>query len=198
MEIGSSRSTDRMERVREAWQGLAHPDDDFSAGKPGIFIVWELTQDARNKKGDKGGRAVRMADQAEFMGRLMFDFNREIARYLAGGTGLPAAYQRGQLANGRSGHPRRCRALELYGQRGHRQEPLFQRIAQRDQRRLANQVGPGFHVEVVHDDSPVLAAELRQVVGHPFIISEGLWVPPSLIPVRGADHRRRAELFDGP
>ena len=70
------------EKVREAWQGCPHPDDDLDAGMAGIFIVWELTQDARNKKGDGNGRAARLADQAEFIGRLMFDFNREIERYL--------------------------------------------------------------------------------------------------------------------
>ena len=68
--------------MREAWQGCTHPGDDLDAGLAGVFIVWELTQDARNKKGDGNGRAARLADQAEFIGRLMVDFNREIQRYL--------------------------------------------------------------------------------------------------------------------
>ena len=49
----------------------------------GIFIVWELTQDARNKKGDGDLQdELYAADQAEFFGRLMFDFNRKTERFL--------------------------------------------------------------------------------------------------------------------
>ena len=86
-------------KVREAWQGCTHPGDDLDAGLAGIFIVWELTQEARNKKGDGNGRAARLADQAEFIGRLMFDFNREIAALPSRGPGMPATDQRRQLAD---------------------------------------------------------------------------------------------------
>jgi hypothetical protein len=71
-----------FQKAQSAWRGYKHEDDDFAAGRPGMFIVWELTQDARNKKGNGEGREARLADQAEFMGRMQYDFNREIARYL--------------------------------------------------------------------------------------------------------------------
>ena len=62
-----------------------------------MFIVWELTQDARNKKGDGEGREARLADQAEFMGRLQYDFNREIARYLREELGCKQLINAGNL-----------------------------------------------------------------------------------------------------
>ena len=71
-----------LKKAPQAWQGYKHEEDDFASGRPGMFIVWELTQDARNKKGNAPGREARLADQTEFLGRLAYDFHRDVARYL--------------------------------------------------------------------------------------------------------------------
>ena len=71
-----------FDQAMKTWQGYRHETDDFAAGRPGMFMVWELTQDPRNKKGDAPGREARLADQSEFVGRLMYDFNKEMSRYL--------------------------------------------------------------------------------------------------------------------
>ena len=95
-----------FEQAQAAWRGYKHEDDDFAAGRPGMFIVWELTQDARNKKGDAAGREARLADQAEFMGRMQYDFNREIARYLREELGCKQLINAGNWRIGRPGDPR--------------------------------------------------------------------------------------------
>ena len=61
-------------------KGYSHDEDDFAACRPGMFLDWELTQAARNKKSHGVGREARLADQAKFMGRTLYEFNGEIAR----------------------------------------------------------------------------------------------------------------------
>ena len=174
-----------MASVREAWRGCAHPEDDLSAGSPGIFIVWELTQEARNMKGDRGGRTERMADQTEFLGRLMFDFNREIAHYLRKELGCR------QLIN--AGNWRTADQIILddverwtYGAndvigKNHYFAAMHNGI------NAGWQFLPGqtFTSKSFATDPEQFSPQCAQVVGHPFIISEGLWVPPNRYEAEG-------------
>src|SRR5579871_666141 len=73
---------DSFDKAMAAWQGYKADDDDFANGKPGLFITWELTEQARNVKGHGAGREARLADQTEFTADTMANFNREITRYL--------------------------------------------------------------------------------------------------------------------
>jgi len=168
-----------MEKVRDAWQGCAHPDDDFSAQMPAMFIVWELTQTARNQKGDKGGRAVRLSDQAEFMSRLMFDFNQEIARYLREDLGCRQLINAGNWKTADQvvlddAERWSYTANEVIG-KNHYFTGLHDGPNAGWQIR-SGQVFTSRSLTTTPQSSPL---NLRQVVGHPFIISEGLWVPPS-------------------
>lgn len=66
-----------LDRARGAWGGQAsHPNDAPDRKESGLFSVWHLTQNA------KGATQNRYADQLEFYGRLMFDFNTGMMRYL--------------------------------------------------------------------------------------------------------------------
>jgi hypothetical protein len=66
-----------LARARQEWGGeAAHPNDAPDRSEAGLFSVWHLTQDAR------GAKQNRYAEQLEFYGRLMFDFNFEMKRYL--------------------------------------------------------------------------------------------------------------------
>jgi hypothetical protein len=167
------------EQVREAWQGCAHREDDFSAGRPAIFIVWELTQAARNQNGDKGGRAARLSDQTEFLGRLMSDFNKEIARYLREDLGCRQLINAGNWKTAdqiilddveRWSYT----ANEVIG-KNHYFTGLHNGVNVGWQLR-AGQVFTSKSFTTSPQFSPL---SVRQVAGHPFIISEGLWVPPS-------------------
>jgi hypothetical protein len=168
-----------IEKVRAAWQGCAHPDDNLAAGKPGIFIVWELTQAARNQKGDKGGRAVHLADQAEFTGRLMFDFNREIARYLREELGCQQLINAG---NWRTADQVILDDVERWSYtaddviaKNHYFGGLHDGVNSGWEIR-SGQVFTSKSFTTAPQSSPL---NVRQVVGHPFVITEGLWMPPS-------------------
>jgi hypothetical protein len=173
------------EKLREAWRNCAHDKDDLDTGVAGIFIVWELTQDARNKKGDGNGRGVRLADQAEFFGRLMFDFNRETERFLREDLG--------------------CRQLINAGNWRTADQVILDDVERWSY--TANEViGKNHYFNGLHigmnsgwqilpgqtftsksfttnpKNSPL---DVRQVVGRPFIISESLWVPPNQYEAEG-------------
>ena len=168
-----------MEKVRAAWQGCAHPDDDFSAGKPAIFIVWELTQNARNQKGDKGGRAVRLSDQAEFTGRLMFDFNREIARYLREELGCRQLINAG---NWRTADQVILDDVERWSYTSNEiigKNHFFAGLHNGTNANWEIRSGQVFTAQSFATTPQSSPLNVRQVVGHPFIISESSWVLPS-------------------
>jgi hypothetical protein len=168
-----------IEGIGKAWQGCSHPEDNLAAGLPGIFIVWELTQDARNKKGDRGGRAARTADQAEFVGWLMFDFNKKITQYLREELGCQQLINAG---NWRTADEVVLDDVERWSYSANDiigKNHYFTGIhngVNNGWQILQGQVFTSKSFTTDPFNSPL---NLRQVVGHPFIISEGLWVPPS-------------------
>ena len=167
------------EKVREAWQGCRHANDDLEAGIAGIFIVWELTQDARKEKGDGNGRSTRLANQAEFIARLMFDFNREIEHYLREDLGCRQLINAGNWKT----------ADQVVLDDAERWSYTTNQVIGK------NHYFDGFH-KGVNVGWQILKGQtftsksyiknpynsplnVRQVVGHPFIIPESLWVPPT-------------------
>ena len=168
-----------MEKVRDAWQGCAHPDDDFSAGTPGMFIVWELTQAARNQKGDKGGRGPRLSDQAEFMSRLMFDFNREIARYLREDLGCRQLINAGNWRSADQVILDDAERLSYTANEVIAKNQYFQGLHQGPNAGWQMRAGQVYTSKSFTTTPESSALCVRQTAAHPFLISEGLWVPPS-------------------
>lgn len=171
-----------FEKALAAWGGYAadllDQPDDFAAGRPGLHMVWELTQQARNQKGGDAGREARLADQCEFMARTMHDFNREIVRYLREDLG--------------------CRQLVNAGNWRTADQTILD-DAERWSYLATDVVGKNHYFGGLHNGinvgwqilpgqvftSPSFARNpvgsplcVRQAVGRPFIIPESLWVPP--------------------
>ncbi|MHB8637403.1 MAG: hypothetical protein ACYC96_13115 [Fimbriimonadaceae bacterium] len=166
-------------KAMSAWQGYKADDDDFAHGKPGLFIVWELTEQARNVKGHGAGREARLADQTEFFARTMFDFNKEITRYLR--------------------HDLGCKQLVLAGNWRTADQVVLD-DAERWSYTADDVIGKNHYFGGIHNGLntgwQILAGQvytsrswttdpigsplgIRQVVGHPFVLPESLWVPPS-------------------
>lgn len=64
------------------WTGERIERTSLEAGRMPLLPMWQLTQPST------GGRAVRLADQTEFLARTMHDFNTMIVRYLRDDLGL--------------------------------------------------------------------------------------------------------------
>ncbi len=168
-----------FQKAQSAWQGYKHEDDNFAAGRPGMFIVWELTQDARNKKGDGDGREARLADQAEFMGRMQYDFNREIARYLREELGCKQLINAG---NWRSADQVILDDVERWSYTANDvigKDHYFSGI--HNGLNVGWQILPGQVFTSPSFTKNPLGSPLclRQVVGRPFMVLESLWVPPT-------------------
>ena len=168
-----------FEKALTAWKGYKADDDDFANGKPGLFITWELTEQARNTKGHGDGREARLADQTEFTARTMADFNREMTLYLRQDLGCK------QLVN--AGNWRTADQVVLDD--SERWSYTADEVEGKNHyfggihnglnvgwQILAGQVYTSRSWTTDPIGSPLA---IRQVVGHPFILPESLWVPPS-------------------
>lgn len=167
-----------FDKAGEAWGECKHEEDDFAAGRPGLFMIWELTQDARNKKGDGGGRKARLADQARFMGETMYNFNRDIARYLRDELGCRQLINAG---NWRTADQVVLDDVERWSYTANEvigKNHYFGGI--HNGLNVGWQILPGqvFTSKSFTKDPHGSPLNIRQVVGHPFIVPESLWVPP--------------------
>ena len=161
-----------------------------------MFIVWELTQAARNQKGDKGGRGPRLSDQAEFMSRLMFDFNREIARYLREDLGCRQLINAG---NWRSADQVILDDAERWSYTANEviaKNHYFQGLHKGPNAGWQIRAGQVYtsksFTTTPQSSATVRAPGSRSPVHH----LGGLVGTAVAVPVRGAGHRRRTELLD--
>ena len=168
-----------FEKAMAAWGDYKADDDDFAHARPGMFIVWELTQAARNKKGNAPGREARLADQAEFMGRMMYDFNKEISRYLREELGCKQLIMAG---NWRSADQVTLDDVERWSYTANdvvAKNHYFTGI--HNGLNVGWQILPGqVYTSRSWTKDPIGSPlAVRQVVGSPFVLPESLWVPPS-------------------
>ena len=167
-----------FEKATAAWEGYKHGDDDFASGRPGMFIVWDLTRDARNKRGIIPGRERRLADQCEFMARTMYDFNTEVARYLREELGCKHLINAGNWRSADQvvlddAERWSYTANEVIG-KNHYYGGIHNGI------NVGWQILPGqvFTSKSFAKEPFGSPLNIRQVVGRPFIVPESLWVPP--------------------
>ncbi len=164
--------------AREAWQGYAHPDDNWDDDLPGLFIVWEFTGDARRQKGGEPGREERLADQFEFIARTMYDFNAEIRRFLTEDIG---ARQLVNAGNWRTADPPLMDDAERFAYSA--AEVMGKNHYYGGQHKGLNvgyqiRAGQAFTNPSATQNPTRLPLNIKQPEGHPFIIPESLWVPP--------------------
>lgn len=158
--------------AKKAWSGESMPEDDLARGVVGLHIVWQLKQE------HGGGLRVRLADQVRFYGETMRDFNKEIARYLREDLGCKQTINAG---NWRTADAILLDDVERWSYAGNEVIGVNRYFSQvHVGPDMGWRIGAGDHYQ---DGSALtsprdLPTNLRQVVGHPMIISESLWVPP--------------------
>ncbi len=170
-----------MDAVKERWQGCTegYLKDDFDKAMPDLFMVWEFTTDAMNEKAERPGFLERRADQLNFFGETMYNFNKEIGRYLKEDLGCKQLVNAG---NWKTVDPILVEDVERWAYTANE-------VVAKNHYFGALHTGRTRGWQILRDNIftnksgtkvPMdLPTNCKQVVGHPFIIPESLWVPPN-------------------
>jgi hypothetical protein len=167
-----TRKYGSLERTVQAWSGDGMSEDDLSRGIVGIHIVWEWTQER------EGGRRRRLDDQLHFFAETMHGFNQEMARYLREELGCKQLINAG---NWKTADTTKLNDVERWSYTAN------EVIAVNNYYSPVH-IGPdrGWRIDRgdrFEDVSALLSPRafplnLKQVVGHPMMITESHWVPP--------------------
>ena len=160
-------------QIPKAWAGAKHADDDFGAGRVGLLQPWETL------KPIAGGMGVRASDQFRFLVETQRDFYAAMRRFYKEDLGC------GQLINA-SNWRSANQALQDDSERWSYASTDV--IAVNRYYNGGAHVGPNNGWRIDPGDrfaqrsatmSPrELPVNLKQVVGHPTIVTESTWVAP--------------------
>ena len=165
-----------LDAARAAWDGFSDPGDDFAAGVVSMVnqkaSVWELTQPAT------GGKARRLRDEAEFLAHTQYDFYKNVYDYLRNTLGCKLLIS---ASDWRTADQLRLDDLERWSYTAGDVSALNRytggiHVGQNSGFRI----DPGdFFVCRSDTNNPLeLPVNVRQTVGHPFIITEDAWSSP--------------------
>ena len=162
-----------LDAAKKAWEGFGVEGDDFTKDKAAILSSWHTTQKLT------GGAGKRMRDQMQFMAHLQRDFFTEITRYLREDLGCKQLVNAGNWV---TADPEKLNDIErwtytatdivavnkYYGGGEHRGPNAGWRIDPNDT----------FEGKSALKNPTALPLALKQVVGHPTMITESCWVYP--------------------
>lgn len=161
-----------LDSAKQTWQGASNEKDDFAQGTVAILDTWVLTQP------QSGGMVKRVADQTQFFAETQRKFYADIADYYHTTLGCK------QLINDSNwitADPIRLNDLERYTYTT--ADVLAVNKYTGGVHTGDNngwRIDPGHHF--TNDscllDPRNLPTNLKQVVGHPMIITESTWVNP--------------------
>lgn len=160
-----------LEKAEIAWgekiaDGIAMP-----------LEIWHLTQ------AQSGGKAQRAADQVAFYAELMHDFNTEIARFLKEDLGYEGLVNAG---NWRTADQAKLLDAERYAYSANDVIGVNRYFSGGEHTNPSDKHRAGYLIsqgDIFSGESALkrpwdFPLALRQVQGHPMIISESAWVPP--------------------
>jgi hypothetical protein len=161
-----------LQKASAAWNGFSTRDDRLAQGIVDIMLIWEWTQP------QAGGKARRLADQLEFFAATQHKFYSELSRFYRDDLGCK------QLINGSNWTT--ADAVRLGDVERYTNTPADVMAVNRyfDGVHLGKNNGwridPGdsFTNKPAVLNPRELPTNLKQVVGHPMIITESSWVNP--------------------
>jgi hypothetical protein len=159
--------------VRKAWNGQSAEGDKFSEGKVGILITWQMTQP------HQGGMARRVRDQVHFLAELQRGFYAEMARYFREDLGCK---QLVNASNWITADTEKLNDLErwTYTATDVLAVNKYFNGGPHNGPNAGWRIDPGdfFEGHSVLKDPTALPTDLKQVIGHPTMITESCWVFP--------------------
>ena len=167
-----------LQAAATAWGGATvsgdqDSPDNFARGEVALYIVWELTQ----RRGGKG-QQQRCADQMQFFTETMRDFNRMIGDYLKNELGCKQLVNAG---NWRTADNVTMLDAERWSYAANEVMAVnryYGGIHKGKYAGWAVYTGDTFTDDCAMLSPRRLPVTLKQVAGHPMIVSESSWVPP--------------------
>lgn len=164
-----------LDAARTAWSNVSLSGDDLANGVMDFYIIWEMTQK------QSGGKAKRLADQLEFWTKSMLEFNRSIAAFLHDTVGCGQIINAGNWKTADTVYLEDCErysysstevvAVNRYFGGVHKSAGGTQGWA------IVN--GDQFTSPSILQDPRDFPLNLKQVKGHPMMITESSWVMPN-------------------
>ncbi|MCX7846979.1 MAG: hypothetical protein N2595_02965 [bacterium] len=163
------------QKLQAAWGALAQPLDSPARGEVDFLNLWELTAGAPPAT---SGRLQRQADQTEFLARVQYDFYADMVRYYRHTLGCR------QLINAMNWKSADAILLDDAERWSYSATDII--AVNRYTGAIHIGKNNGYRVDPGHfyQNRPVvkypatLPTALKQVVGHPFVITESAWVFP--------------------
>ena len=161
-----------LAKAKESWEGFGNDKDDFSKGNVGILNVWHMTQSP------KGGLAKRVRDELEFYAQTQHQFYSQIGEYYRKELGCK------QLLNASNWTTADAVKLSDVERWTYTAMDVLAVNKYTGGLHVGDQNGwridPGHHFtnQSCLTDPRALPTDLKQVVGHPMIITESTWVSP--------------------
>lgn len=175
-----------LDKANAAWLAAGPADlgfqegvDDFAQGRAGIYIVWHWTQQ------QTGYKALRLADQLQFFGETMRDFNAEMVRYLRENLGCKQLINAG---NWKTADPVLLNDVERWSYTVGdviSVNRYYNGIHTGPRAGWSWDVGDTFTNESATLDPRSLPLNMKQVVGHPNVVGESGWIAPSKYQTEG-------------
>jgi hypothetical protein len=169
-------------KVQQAWQNSQIEGDDFQTGKIGFYPLWQIVQ----KKNGNQGQTQRMADQIQFWTETMGQFNKDMVRFLREEIGAKQLINAG---NWKTANTPQLNDAERYSYTVADVIGLnryYGGIHQGEQKGWAILNGDKFTDPSILFNPAELPINIKQVTGHPTIVSESSWVPPLSYQSEGA------------
>jgi hypothetical protein len=167
-----------IERAADAWGGEKVKEDDLANGLIGFYHVWNLTQEL------KGNAAKRAADQTEFLGWVLHEFYADLqAHYRSLGC-----KQLVNAMNWRSADPVKLDDLERYTYTPTDVVAVNSYFGgMHVGANNGSRIDPGHYLtnKSALRDPLELTSNLKQVAGHPMLVTEGAWTHPNLYQSEG-------------
>jgi hypothetical protein len=161
-----------LAKAKTAWSGAGHDRDDFARGKVGIFIVWHMTQPRQ------GGLARRLDDQLQFLAEMQRRFYADMGDFYRKTLGCKQPLN---ASNWVTADPVKLNDVERWTY------TALDVVAVNKYTGGVHtgdnngwRIDPGHHFtnQSCLTDPRGLPTNLKQVVGHPTIITESTWVHP--------------------
>ncbi|WP_165074192.1 hypothetical protein [Paludisphaera rhizosphaerae] len=156
----------------KAWGGDSMKEDDFARGVVGIHIVWEWTQPRQ------GGKKKRLDDQLQFFAETMHKFNEETAKYLREELGCNQLVNAG---NWKTADTTLLNDVERWSYTANEVIAVnnyYSPVHIGPDRGWRIDKGDRFVDVSALVDPRALPLNIKQVAGHPMMVTESHWVPP--------------------